>query len=279
MVNYKIVASDLDGTLFNDRSQVSEENLQAIHALAMHDVQFVPSSGRTLCEIPNILKNNPDIRYVIHSNGAVVHDLKTGDRILNCLTRDLIAQVLDVIYDYDMHVMFRQNGGSFVDAACEFDGGDAYFNFIPAHRKVIDDYAKPLSRDEFQAYAKAQNDIEVFSMFFHDDDELEACRKRLNAIDALGVVSVCEHNLETFHVTAGKGNALYQLADKLGIDRAATICVGDSENDLSMIKAAGLGLAVANANDVMKANADVVICSNEEHAIAHIFKHFVEDQA
>ncbi len=276
MSTYKMVVSDLDGTLFNNRSQVSDVNLQAIHTLAENGVQFVPSSGRTLCEIPDILKNNPDIRYVIHSNGAVVVDLQTGERILNCLTNDLVAQVLDIIYDYDMHVMFRQNGGSYVDAACEFDGADEHFNFIEAHRKVIDDYAVAMQRDEFKAFAKTLNDVEVFSMFFHSEEEEEACRKRLNEIEGLGVVSVCEHNLETFHVTAGKGNALHQLADKLGVAYSDTIGVGDSENDLSMIQAAGLGLAVANANELMQTSADAVICSNEEHAIAYIAERYVK---
>ena len=79
-----------------------------------------------------------------------------------------------------------------------------------------------------------------------------------------------------FSADAGKGHALWKLADALGIDRADTIAVGDTLNDIDNIRCAGLGLAMDNAMDALKAEADAVICNNEEHAIAYILEHYIK---
>ena len=66
------------------------------------------------------------------------------------------------------------------------------------------------------------------------------------------------------------------LADILGVDRAQTIAVGDSTNDMTMIKAAGLGLAMQNAVDELKQNADEVICDNNSNAIDYIVERYIK---
>ena len=79
MANYKIVATDLDGTLFNANVEISPENNAAIKALFDKEIYFVPSSGRTLCEIPKELTESPYIRFISFSNGASVYDKETGN--------------------------------------------------------------------------------------------------------------------------------------------------------------------------------------------------------
>ena len=69
---------------------------------------------------------------------------------------------------------------------------------------------------------------------------------------------------------ANKGSVLPKLCDHLGIDQSKTIAVGDYNNDIAMIKSAGIGFAVANACPEAKAAADHITVSNEEHAIAKI---------
>ena len=79
---YKIVASDLDGTLLNKEQIISEENLQAISEMPSLGVEFVPTTGRSMNEIDPLLISSPDIRYIITSNGAVVYDKNIGKTIL-----------------------------------------------------------------------------------------------------------------------------------------------------------------------------------------------------
>ena len=117
--------------------------------------------------------------------------------------------------------------------------------------------------------------IPAFAVFFRKFEDLVESKRKIEALGGLRVVGVSEYNLEIMNSDAGKGNALLWLAQQLGIDRADTISVGDTDNDQSMIEAAGLGLAVANACQPLKAVADAVICSNDEHAIAYILSHYI----
>lgn len=272
MHNYKIIASDLDGTLLNNESQVSPENMAAISQLLNKGVYFVPSSGRTLSEIPEAIRNNSAIRYIIHSNGAVVLDRLTGNRILTCIPNAVGREILDVLTACECHITIRHNGNCIVDAAYQNDEAFDYYNVIEAHRDCVLHYA--IHSDAFLEYAYAADDVEVFSAFFHSYADKLACKKQLEKSGKLRVVEASECNIEIVNIDAGKGNALYSLADMLGVDHADTISIGDSDNDSSITQAAGLGLAVSNACESLKAVADQIICSNEEHAIAYVLSHY-----
>ena len=97
MYKYKIVASDLDGTLLNNDSLLSEENKNAIAELDKKGIFFVPATGRTFAEVIPALKNNDHIRFIMHTNGAVIHDKKTGKHIINCMDTDLVSEILDIL--------------------------------------------------------------------------------------------------------------------------------------------------------------------------------------
>lgn len=275
MEKYKIVASDLDGTLLNNQSQISRENMEAIEKLAGMGAYFVPSSGRTLSEMPTEIKNSPAVRYIIHSNGAVVFDKQAGPLSLTCLPNSTVRAIMDVLTDYEANVTVRHNGQSIVDASCQSAQDFAYYNVIEAHQHCVRNYSVHV--DNFAEHVYNADNVEVFSAFFHSYEEKLECRARLEKIEKLRIVEASEYNLEIMNVDAGKGNALYALADLLGIDRKATISLGDSDNDTSIIKAAGLGLAVSNSCDILKAAADRIICSNEEHAIAYVVSNYFSD--
>lgn len=275
MRRYRIVASDLDGTLLNNNSQVSRENLDAIDEMTELGVYFVPSSGRTLAEIPAEIRDNEKIRYVIHSNGAVVWDRQQGQRILHCIPNPVGREVLKVLSAYEVHLTIRHNGKCFVDAAFQDEKSNEYYNVIEAHRDCVQNYAVHL--DNFLEYVNNADNVEVFSAFFHSYEEKLECKKRLEKLGTLRIVEAAQSNLEIVNADAGKGNALQGLADLLSIVIEDTISVGDSDNDNSITQAAGLGLAVSNACDSLKAVADELICSNEEHAIAYIFAHYISN--
>lgn len=272
MRNYKIVACDLDGTLLNNRSEVSSENLSAIEALFKKGVYFVPSTGRTFSELPIELKSNPNIRYAILSNGAVVFDKHTGKRILNGISKKDAKEIFEILIKHEAHITFRRNGECFVDAAFQTDDFFEYYNLCEAHRAVVRNYANYL--EDFGENICSEDGIEVIQAFFHSYEGKKACQKILCENKNLRIAEPFPTSLEIFSCTAGKGNALRSLADLLCVDCADTISIGDSDNDSSIIEASGFGLAVANATDNLKSLADEVICSNEEHAVAYVLSHY-----
>ncbi len=272
MNKYKLIASDLDGTLLDSSARISRQNLDAIDKLSEMGVHFVPCSGRTFSELPQELKDNKNIRYVIHSNGAVVFDRKTGKRILNCIPGDLVCKILDALHSFKTHITYRLNGECFVDARFQDEASWDYYNVCKAHRTVVRDFAVYL--EDFDEKSYAADNVEVFAAFFHDYSEKLACIKQLEKEPLLRVVELDENNIEVMSASAGKGNALMALAKMLGIDISETMSLGDSRNDISITQTAGLGLAMSNAWETLKNLADKIICSNDEHAIAYVLEHY-----
>lgn len=272
MSKYGIIASDLDGTLLNNAGVISEENLAAIREMTVRGIHFVPSSGRSFAEMPEQIRNCADIRYVIYSNGAAVLDRKTGERILCCLSREQSNEILDIISGYDVHITLRQGGECYVDAAEQGPEKYDYYHIGHAHAQITRDYG--IHRADFKEFSYTLDDVDLYAVHFRHDHERVECRDRLLALGKYAVAEANAYSLEISALDAGKGWALHRLADHLGIDRAATIGMGDSDNDTTMIKAAGLGLAMANACDSLKAIADEIICNNEEHAVAYVLAHY-----
>ncbi len=274
MRRYKLVAGDLDGTLLNNQSMVSQENLQAIEALAKKGIPFVPISGRTFGDMPQPLKENPFIRYFIYSNGAAVWDRQTDERILFCIPRKIVGQILEILTAYKVHLTVRCNGKTYVDATGQTDEAFAFYHVCGPHQKVIKNHGE--YQEGFGDFLSFLDQVEGISIFFHDEAEQAECTARLAALHQLSMVESWPYCLEIFNPDAGKEKALISLANWLNIRMEETIAVGDGGNDLAMLQAAGLGLAVSNATEKVKARADEVICSNEEHAIRHIYFHYFE---
>lgn len=272
MTKYKIVTSDLDGTLLDSNASVSEENLVAIRALSERGVLFVPSTGRTFSEIPEELRNNSDIRYYIHSNGATVYDKQTGKRITSCISNEIGSKVIEVFEKYKVHKTYRQGGKCYVDSAYQTEEMWDKFNVCIPHRVVVDAFSVYL--DNFDEEMKAADEVEVYSIFFEELSEKSQCRAELLEIEEIAIAEVSEHNIEIFSKSAGKGKALYALADMLGVPYDETMSLGDSDNDRSITLAAGLGLATENACDSLKEIADEIICSNDEHVAEFVFKKY-----
>lgn len=271
-MNYKIVASDIDGTLLNTDSQLSEKNISAISRLGKLGMHFVPATGRTLSEIPPEVLSCSDIRYIIQSNGAAVTDRISGEQIRLCIGCDAAKRLLDILFKYDAHLTVRHGGESYAGKLTDY---------VVKHNKVDKNHVAVIQRyanfpTNFKEVVYSLDYIEVVSAYFPSEDERQSCRAEIESLGECRTAQVGEHGLEIFDKSAGKGAALLALSEWLGVDRTESIGVGDSGNDITLVQAAGLGLAVKNATDELKGVADEVICSNDEGAIDYILKHFCE---
>ncbi len=271
---YKIVASDLDGTLLNKEQTVSEENFCAISEMKRLGVEFVPTTGRSMNEIAPSLINCSDIRYIITSNGAVAFDKNIGKTILtHYFSKDIVSLVLETLRPYNVFILAKENGRSYFDKnkynpeflnTC---GIDAYFgHIISKHAEAI---------ENFESFLLSSNEIEMFVLFFEFDEATCCCKQIFEDSGKLCAAHANIGYLEVYSSDAGKGKTLIALADMLGVDIADVIAVGDSENDSSMIEEAGLGLAVANACDTLKELADQTICDNSEHIAKYVLENLI----
>ena len=275
MGGYRIIASDLDGTLLNSGVEVSPENRRAMSEMAARGVYFVPTSGRTLTEIPLSIREDPSVRFCIYSDGAGIYDRQEKRHICTAyMSLEESFFLLDTLEEYGTVLTVRHKGVSYVDVTRNNDAEYKKHRLSDKYRDFIYETNTPVA--DYRGFCRSLGELEMICAFFANDAELQACKRRLEATGRYMTGSSERTNLEVFSVAAGKGKALLRLARHLGIEPAATIGVGDSTNDSNLIELAGLGLAVGNAYDELKSIADAVICSNDEHAMQYILEHYIK---
>lgn len=271
----KLIATDMDGTFLDDGKNIPRENWDALLACAAAGIEIVPATGRTVQGIPEEIKSLPGVRYVIATNGALVADLKENRVIDTCrLPVDLAVRVMnmarscpdDVMYDAYIDgrgyttEQFMEDLDHYVDSA-------GIRALIKKTRRVVADNI---------SYVMEQNqEVDKINMFFTDMEAKKRMRKALEAVPGILVCSSLPNNLEINAAGADKGGALLRLAEYLGIRREETMAFGDGENDRSMMELAGVGVAMANGEESVKAAADYVTTTNNEAGVAAAIRQFV----
>ena len=274
MADYKIVASDLDGTLLNSSGEVSEENWQAIAEMTARGVHFVPCTGRTLHEMDPKIRDNPLVRYIIHSDGAVVYDKQTDRRIPMCMSQGVAERALDALGRYASLPAVRFERNVYMNAEQMTDEVFEEFHVSDYSRNIVFPWSNRM--DRFEAFCRSMDQIEMIGSYFPSIEERDAFVEELEQTgDYLFARWEGLNYCEVFSKHAGKGNALLRLADELAIDHSETIGVGDSTNDLTLIQCAGKGLLTANGFASLREVADEVICSNDEHVMRYILEHYL----
>lgn len=274
MGKYKVVVSDLDGTLLNNKKEISDENKAAIIKMRELGISFVASSGRCHSEMPGEIMNNPDIKYVSCSDGAVIYDKETGEVLVkNCIPKEISAACVNILKDYEILPMTHRFGELYID-------GGRFDHEIYRHNNVTAPFEKLMGElghrvEDCLNEATLDGETELFCVFFHSREELSECVKRLLALGEVKIASSEKDNIEVFYKNAGKGGALHSMAKLFDCDISEIIAVGDSKNDIEMVVEAGLGLGMANSMPELLSVADEVICNNEEHAAKYILENYI----
>lgn len=271
-MQYQLIATDLDGTLLDETGRVSEENWKAIEALTQMGVYVVPASGRALEEMPKEIVDCPLFRYYIASNGAGIYDKDQGFIHEWALSRELGREILDLLANYETTSLIHIGPRTYVEESTHCPAYYASFNMNPTWQAYAMAYLVPIPNQ--LSFAYAQESIQSATVFFKRKEDLQAVWAIWEKDERLALAQTDPYNIEVFSSQAGKGKALCQLAALLGIGQTATIALGDSTNDLSMLKAAGLGLAMKNARPEVQAAADAVICHHKDHGLKYVLEQY-----
>ncbi len=277
-MKYRLIAFDLDGTILHDDKTISERSLRALYAAHERGALIVPATGRICRGVPAALRLQPFSRYYILINGAKVFDGQ-NDRTLyraempNELTLRLMEHMdaLDVIYD-----CYKDDWG-YVSRAMYERAGD----YI-SDRGILELFCRTRTPvEDLKDFLRADGgSVQKAQMHFRD---MRAKKKELEELPAIfpevAVSSSVPSNIEINIRRANKGDALEALCAVLGIAPEETLAFGDGTNDLSMIRAAGCGVAVGNADFAVKAAADAVCDDNEHDGPAKYLEKLLSEQS
>lgn len=271
----KLIAFDLDGTLLHDDKTVAARSLRALQRAWEAGALIVPATGRIFKVIPAALKLQPFSRYFITVNGAYVCDAESGEALYRAEIGNELAirlmdymETLDVLYD-----CYKDNWGFvsqyFLDHAGEYILDRGILEMFRRSRTPVSDLRDYLRADG--------GSIQKTQMHFRD---LSERRRQLELLPSLfpeiAVSTSIPTNIELNIAAANKGDALKALCEKLDIAPEETVAFGDGTNDLSMLRAAGLGVAMGNAEFSVKAAADAVCDDNEHDGVAKFIERLLE---
>lgn len=270
-MNYELVAFDMDGTLLDSSKRVLPSSTEAIDEAISAGKTVVICSGRCPKMVKRERHQFPSVRYAICGSGAILYDLQE-DRALfeTTLPHDVVLALLDACAGEDLLLeVFLGEGFLYQEGS------------LPRMRDYHMGVYEPLYRETGTPVPGLEEHlrspevrIQKLNMHLDTREARERVRSRLAGIDAEMIDSEFS-SLEFSPVGVTKGAGLEALADLLGIDRAATIGVGDADNDLPMLRAAGLSVAMGNANDNVKALSDVVVADNDHDGCAEVIRRYL----
>ena len=264
---YKLVAVDMDGTLLREDKTVSDRTKAAIQMAHEQGVKVVLASGRPIEGLNRYLEELglcTEEDYVLSYNGSVVQNVGTKEVIAKSVLKGT-----DLMYLYDIAQKLNINIHAFSKDGCitpkmsEYSQLEGRINGIAVHE--ID-------------YSEIPLDEDIVKVMLVDPAEvLEEAIKQLpeEVYEKYTVVRSAPYFLEFLNKNSGKAIGVKALGEHLGIKREEIICIGDAGNDLDMIEFAGLGVAMGNAFEEVKAAADYITGSNEEDGVAQVIEKFV----
>ena len=266
-MDLRLIAFDLDGTLLRSDKSISPRTMHALHAAQERGVLLVPATGRLYRSLPEALLDEQLSRYFILVNGAQVYDIRENKAVSTAeIPLETALRVLDyldgfpVIYD-----CYQDNWGWMTRSMQE---NAAAFVPIDHSLRMVRSLRTPV--DELKAYLREQNrSVQKLQLFTPDDAlRLGLLKDLAERFPSLSVSTSMPCNIELNDAHANKGEAIASLAAYLGLPMEATMAIGDGLNDRSMIRMAGVGVAMANAAPEILAIADETTASCDEDGAA-----------
>lgn len=276
----KLIATDLDGTLLNEESKISKENLEAVKFAISQGVEVVIATGRAHFDVQEILKETGLNTWIIGANGATIHH-PNGELYHSVpMNREDAFQILEWLENNEYYYEVFSNDAIYTP----LNGRELLTIEIDRVKSANPE----VDSDQLEAAAKKQysqtgfvnissykelidRNIDIFNIlaFTFDEEKLQIGKEKFMGMEDITIVTSANHNFEFEHKNASKGIALEILANKLNIHLKDTAAVGDSFNDLSMFKVAGRSAAMANAQDEIKKATQEVTLTNTDNGVAH----------
>ena len=276
-MDIKLIALDLDGTLLTTDKRLTEENRNALKRAADSGIEIVPCTGRFYLGIPDIVRELDFIHYAVTINGAEVLDLNKGVTVYGSdIPLDTALFLMDMFESmdvaYDAYVQSRgYMDRMYLENIEEFLPDPIYCNTLRTTRLPVEDlrsFVTELGRNiqKIQVFTKHLNILQ------------DTCRYITEEHPDLIATSSLKNNLEINNASANKGAALKALTEYMGIGTENTMAFGDGGNDLPLLRAAGLSVAMGNSLVILKEEADITTLTHDRSGVAFVINKLLDGE-
>ncbi|MBQ3705760.1 MAG: HAD family phosphatase [Clostridia bacterium] len=272
----KLIATDLDGTLLDGNSNLTPKSLEVMQACEERGIHFVMASGR-LFEGIRLLARKANLHSpIISSNGGRVDLTPFGPAIMeDTLPHPLARKVFDILKASGLYIEcysgntiyrshprlspFLKSPEDYVPTPCIPDGEGF-------QQRFVDDVDRMEAEGMDRAYK--------FAAFSRNPEDLQEIVRQLDGLPVT-INSSFPFNIEIMEKGHGKGKAIQFLQEYYQLDRDEIMTFGDSTNDLEMMLASGVPVAMGNALEEVKKAAKIIAPPNTEDGEARIIEQYV----
>ncbi len=262
----ELIALDMDGTTLNADKSLSPGNRQAIEEALAAGIRVVVASGRSFESLPRELLDIPGVDYAITSNGAAIYRVEDGSRchgwVLEPASVEQILRTVPAELSLEVFVEGIPYGqADFIADPVKFGAPASSVAYVQSTRHPV---------ENIRAFIREHiRELDAIDVTTRGDEERKQVWEALAAnVEQVYLTTSSSQLIEISHREAGKKPALAWLADLMGVEASRIAAFGDAVNDIEMLRYAGLGVAMGNAPDEVKAAADEVTRDYREDGVA-----------
>lgn len=264
-MSYRVIALDLDGTLLTPNKTILPESLEALARAQQAGVQVLIVTGRHHCAIHPFYQALQLTTPAICCNGTYLYDYQ-AQRVLAAdpLEKSQAARVIEMLDQENIH------GLLYVDDAMLYQEATGHVTRTLNWAQSLPEAQRPLFV-QVPSLAQAAHDAQSiwkFALSHPDTRALQQFAERTERELGLACEWSWHDQVDIAQAGNSKGKRLAQWVADQGLSMQDVVAFGDNYNDLSMLEAAGTGVAMGNAVDEVKARANIVIGDNESTSIA-----------
>ncbi|MGM0420203.1 MAG: Cof-type HAD-IIB family hydrolase [Bacillota bacterium] len=264
-MDYKLIGLDLDNTLLNRDKKIDSEVIDLVKEAKERGFKIILATGRMYETAVNFAKELDLEDPLLTYNGALVKDIYGKEYYKDSLSLDLTREILAFAEEHGLHIQYYHEGNYYY--RWENDYARNYADKINhpgiATTQKLSEYIKePAVKLLIIEENKQRKE-------YYQDYLKKYYGHRLN------ITSSIEYFIEITAANITKGYTLARLAGEMGIDREEVVVVGDNYNDLEMIEWAGLGIAMENAPEEVRARADRITSDNNNRGVAKVLEYLL----
>lgn len=261
---YRAVFLDLDGTLLTDDKKVSEENKKAIKYVQEKGGIACICSGRQKDAVKAYKEMAGCDKYIICSNGTQIYDCEKDEELFSCnLEKDICTMLVNYVIKNNFYIRIETS-------YCRYVNSRDYFVKYEIVLDNNEELFEIINENNILQITIGTNTEEDMKKVLKDIENMQREDIKIENVYPPDVHGAKAWSANIINKNASKGNAIYGLCKYLKINIEDVIAMGDDSNDISMIKAVGLGIAMGNAGEDVKEYAKEITKTNMENGVADV---------